>query len=449
MSSRVRTQLLALSATAVLTIALGPAALADHHDPVIPSKQEVLDAQAQVEQGKRSVAAIEADLAAANSQLQSLDVAAEQASEAYNGALYRWQQSKSAAVTARQRADKAAASAEKARAQLAGFVVSQDMQGTGLTAFSTALTSGGPHDLLESIATNDTSSQAYDAQYQAWHAASELAKVYEAKAKAALADAAKAKAEAEQARAAAKAAVEQQQSAVVSIGAQRQSLIAELARAQNVSVALATQRQQGLEQRRQERLAEQRRQEELARQRAEQRRQEREQAQQRAEQRRQQREQRRQQHQQTPAPVPTPAPAPAPIPVPPVDPTPPPANGSAAQQAISFAYAQLGDPYVWGAAGPDSWDCSGLTMGAWASAGVYLPHYSVAQYDATTPISVGDLRPGDLVFWASNPSDPGTIFHVGLYIGNGNMIHAPHTGAVVRVESIWDWEAPDFFGRPG
>ncbi len=87
-------------------------------------------------------------------------------------------------------------------------------------------------------------------------------------------------------------------------------------------------------------------------------------------------------------------------------------------------------------------------MQAWADAGVYLPHYSVAQYAAATPVAVRDLRPGDLVFWASNSSNPGTIFHVGLYIGGGNMIHAPRTGVPVKVESIWYWETPDFFGRP-
>jgi cell wall-associated NlpC family hydrolase len=87
-------------------------------------------------------------------------------------------------------------------------------------------------------------------------------------------------------------------------------------------------------------------------------------------------------------------------------------------------------------------------MGAWAAAGVYLPHYSVAQYAATMPISAGELRPGDLVFWATDPSNPGTIFHVGLYIGDGNMIAAPHTGSTVRIENIWYWETPSFFGRP-
>ena len=103
---------------------------------------------------------------------------------------------------------------------------------------------------------------------------------------------------------------------------------------------------------------------------------------------------------------------------------------------------------MWGAAGPSSWDCSGLTMGAWAAAGVYLPHYSVAQYYATTPVSYSDLQPGDLIFWASDSSNPDTIFHVAMYIGNGQEIQAPHTGDVVKISGVFDWESPDFFTRP-
>jgi cell wall-associated NlpC family hydrolase len=115
---------------------------------------------------------------------------------------------------------------------------------------------------------------------------------------------------------------------------------------------------------------------------------------------------------------------------------------------VNFAYAQLGDPYVWAAAGPNAWDCSGLTMGAWAAAGVSLPHYTVSQYYATTPVSYSQLRPGDLIFWASDPSDPNTIFHVAIYIGNGKMIQAPHTGEYVEISDVFSWESPDFFTRP-
>jgi cell wall-associated NlpC family hydrolase len=124
----------------------------------------------------------------------------------------------------------------------------------------------------------------------------------------------------------------------------------------------------------------------------------------------------------------------------------PPAPSGGAASAIAFARAQLGEPYVWGAAGPDSWDCSGLTMQAWAAGGVSLPHYSVAQYDAATPISAAELRPGDLVFWGST-SSPGSIFHVALYAGDGMIIHAPRTGRPVTLDSMYYWVPPNFFGR--
>ena len=88
---------------------------------------------------------------------------------------------------------------------------------------------------------------------------------------------------------------------------------------------------------------------------------------------------------------------------------------------MRFALAQLGDPYVWAAAGPDQWDCSGLTMAAWAAAGRSLPHYSAAQYLATKPVTQDRLRPGDLVFWAGG-SGPDAIFHVALYLGAGQVV---------------------------
>lgn len=119
-----------------------------------------------------------------------------------------------------------------------------------------------------------------------------------------------------------------------------------------------------------------------------------------------------------------------------------------ASRVIAFARDQIGEPYVWAAAGPSAWDCSGLTMAAWAAAGVSLPHYSAAQYGAGTPVAEGALRPGDLVFWSGLPGAPSTIYHVGLYIGDGQMIHAPRPGTSVRVESIYSWAQPSFFSRP-
>ncbi|TXS05795.1 NlpC/P60 family protein [Streptomyces sp. col6] len=101
-----------------------------------------------------------------------------------------------------------------------------------------------------------------------------------------------------------------------------------------------------------------------------------------------------------------------------------------AAQAVAFAYSALGKPYVWGATGPASFDCSGLTQAAWRSAGVSLPRTTYTQINAGQRVPRSQLAPGDLVFFYSG------ISHVGLYIGNGKMIHAPRPGAPVRVAPI-------------
>jgi cell wall-associated NlpC family hydrolase len=83
---------------------------------------------------------------------------------------------------------------------------------------------------------------------------------------------------------------------------------------------------------------------------------------------------------------------------------------------------------------------------AWAAAGRYLTHYSGAQYYETSRVSYSSLRPGDLIFWSDNGA-PSGIFHVALYIGGDQMIHAPRTGVPVKVENMWYWRAPSFYGR--
>ncbi|MEU1627506.1 NlpC/P60 family protein [Streptomyces sp. NPDC020096] len=106
------------------------------------------------------------------------------------------------------------------------------------------------------------------------------------------------------------------------------------------------------------------------------------------------------------------------------------APNSRAAQAVSFAHAQLGKPYVWGATGPNSYDCSGLTQAAWSAAGVSLPRTTYSQINSGARVPEGQLQPGDLVFFYSSVS------HVGIYIGDGQMIHAPHPGAPVRVSPV-------------
>jgi cell wall-associated NlpC family hydrolase len=98
--------------------------------------------------------------------------------------------------------------------------------------------------------------------------------------------------------------------------------------------------------------------------------------------------------------------------------------------------AQIGKPYLWGAAGPSAYDCSGLMLAAYRSAGIYLPRVSRAQWSAGPHVGLGDLAPGDLVFFAYNTGAPSTIHHVGMYVGGGAMVEAPYTGARVRTASI-------------
>jgi cell wall-associated NlpC family hydrolase len=106
------------------------------------------------------------------------------------------------------------------------------------------------------------------------------------------------------------------------------------------------------------------------------------------------------------------------------------APSQAAQVAVDTALAQVGDPYVWGAGGPDSFDCSGLTQYSYAAAGVSLPHSSRMQSQMGTPVSRSQLQPGDLVFFYS------PVSHVGMYIGNGQMVHASTSGKPVQVVSL-------------
>jgi cell wall-associated NlpC family hydrolase len=98
---------------------------------------------------------------------------------------------------------------------------------------------------------------------------------------------------------------------------------------------------------------------------------------------------------------------------------------------LAKARAQLGKAYVYGNTGPDTFDCSGLTQFVWAAAGVGLPHNAAAQYDSIKHIPLDSIRPGDLVF-----SGYGGIGHVGIYVGGGRMIHAPHSGAHVEVAPL-------------
>jgi cell wall-associated NlpC family hydrolase len=109
---------------------------------------------------------------------------------------------------------------------------------------------------------------------------------------------------------------------------------------------------------------------------------------------------------------------------------------------VGIAMQYLGTPYVWGGASPSGFDCSGFVMYVFAQVGISLPHYTVAQYNYPNSVSVSrsELQPGDLVFFAG-------LGHVGIYVGNGQFIHAPHTGDVVRIDSLSEgWYSSEYVG---
>jgi peptidoglycan DL-endopeptidase CwlO len=115
--------------------------------------------------------------------------------------------------------------------------------------------------------------------------------------------------------------------------------------------------------------------------------------------------------------------------------------GGAAGKAIGYACAHIGAPYVWAAAGPTTFDCSGLTEAAWASAGFSLAHFTVTQKQQTMRIGFGDLRPGDLVFFF------GDVHHVAIYAGGGWVVHAPHPGDRVRMAKMSEIGSINSYGR--
>ena len=107
--------------------------------------------------------------------------------------------------------------------------------------------------------------------------------------------------------------------------------------------------------------------------------------------------------------------------------------GHGAGAAVAAAESVIGDPYVYGAAGPNSFDCSGLTMWAWAHGGVSLPHSSQSQYAGSTHIPISAIQPGDLLFYYSD------IHHVAMYLGNGQMMEAQQTGVPLGTRAVaWD-----------
>lgn len=415
---RVGVTALALSLVTGLTGVAAASAASGHH--VYPSKQQVHHARHQAAQAADDVAGIKARLERADIQAHNAAVVAEQAAERYDGARWELQQARRDARVAARHASIASHDAQRQRSAYAATVVASYEMGPSLSPLAALQGSNGMSAVVSTMSTLQNAQNAMNHTAASYAASSTLAGVASDQADAARAKAATLAAAARSARDAAAAAASVAAQRTHQIAERKTRLIHTLARLQHVSVKLAQKRQAGIE--------------EAAREAA-----------QRAAERKARREAAQRAAQlaaegQGPSGSPTAPPAPT-------APTAPPASAGGAARAIAFARSQLGKPYVWGAAGPGSWDCSGLTMGAWRAGGISLPHYSVAQYAQSTPISSSSLRPGDLVFWGSS-SSPSSIYHVALYIGDGMIIQAPHTGADVDEVSMYSWVAPNFFARP-
>ena len=448
--------------------------------PVVPSAEQVSAAAAAAGSAEAQVAALDAELAVARATLQEQQERAGAAAEDYNRAAEELDEATSAHTTATAKATAAAQASEEATLALSRYAAEVFQSGGGLGQLDVFFGGGGPAQTLERAAGLEAVGEERARVMRDAEAARHLARTFAEAAAEAQQRQEQAALTAHTARDVAQRDNDAAAAAAATAAAHQEQALGQLATLRNTSVELERQRQDGLQAIEQARIAEEarRKAEEAARQAAAQAARlaaaeaarlaeaDRQAAAAAAEAARKAAEEAAKKATSTPSPTPTPKPSttltPTPTPtksttLPPTPtksttppPTPPPATNVPAPKAgvdavIAFARAQLGEPYVWAAAGPNSWDCSGLTMVAWAQAGVRLAHYTGSQYKQTARVPVDQLKPGDLVFFG--PSVAG-IHHVGLFIGNGQMIHAPYTGTVVKISTIWRPDLIPYGGRP-
>lgn len=428
--------LAALTAATLLVAGVGTAN-ADPKHPY-PSRAQVDAAKQAVAAKARSVAEIRAALVVAQQQANAADTAAEIASERYNGAVFALQKARQEVTHAKAEAARARADVAAQRKHIAQLATASYQQGSDLNAVTAMLGADGPTGLMDKVGVVQTAGDSMQARYEQFQAVKALADVYSAKAQRAEERQRRLAAQARQARDRAGALAASAQAKASEVTQQRDSLIQQLAAAQHVSVSLARQRQDALERIAREKAAAAARAKALAEQRAAAAAARKAAAQERA------REAARQAQEAQQASTSTDTTSPPVVPPAPVG-NPKGPRKRIVRAAIAFAKAQIGKPYEWGATGPDTFDCSGLMLRAWQSAGVYLPRTAAEQYWAGRAVSTANLRRGDLIFW-SYDGTPAGIHHVALYIGNGDFIEAPHTGAFVRYNSIFS-EYPDFAVR--
>jgi cell wall-associated NlpC family hydrolase len=441
-------------AAAVLTLlALLAAPQPAQADPGYPSQNDVRRAQQRAAAVGDQVEHLQAQLDQAAARVEAADIAFSAAAEDFDVARIELRNSRRAAAAAAEVARRATERLDGAKQQVGRLAAQSYRSGGAVASLDVLLSPRGPGDVLERASMMRTLAGRRQQTVQKLDAARMLATTLDQQADTALDRQAAAASKLEQTRTQAARRATAARATLSAETTARSLLLTRLAAARRTSVEVEQARQAGLAQAAERRLA-------VQRERAAAREAARQRARDRAAAEAEARKNRDKDSGSRPDPAPAdPGPS-VPRPSDPgsSDPTPPPADpgsggsssGSAAagQSAVAWAKPKIGLPYQWGGDGPDSYDCSGLTMRAWQHAGVMLPHSSRMQYRQVEKISYSQLRPGDLLFYATNPSNQDTIHHVSMYIGGGQMIEAPYTGAQVRIQPLRRRDSMPYAGRP-
>lgn len=334
---------------------------------------------------KAEVAAIQVKLAQARQDVNNLLQKASDSAEVYNGAVYAEQQAEAQLEALTTKTQIAERNQRALSTQVEQLTVQQLQSGGQASTLNSLLGSKGPVELLERSAAYTSTEDAMTAKLQELQAEATVTKVMRQQAAAAERRKQAAVVQAKQAKALADSQLAEAKTRQKQLNAQRTKLLKRLAYLEKKKLAEIRARQAALERAAEAASA--------------------------------------------------------------VAPSAPRYGGNKGMEvAIAFALAQVGKPYVWGATGPNSYDCSGLVMRALEQDGIDLPHFSGAQYASLNSVSVNSIRRGDLVFWSHG--GPSSIHHVALYLGDGMIVEAPHTGADVHVRALSDWTMPDLAARP-
>ena len=368
-----------------------------------PSEDDIARAREAEDAAKMSVAQIEVELASVKTEAELALQKAQSAAEELNGARYALDQATQTARQAQADADKAKADYEAGKKEIASIAQTAYREGgSSLDSLAPYLSADGLRTVETKQATLDSFSASANIKMQKVAALEQVANVMNDAAVQAQAKQAAATAEVEARTAEAQSAASAAASAQTMTAARRDALVQELARKQNTTVELINQREADLEAQRQAAAAEAARQAQSPRQQSS-----------------------------------YVAPAPAAPSYSEPSYSGGGGNSDAAAGAIAWAKSKLGAPYVWAGEGP-GYDCSGLVTMAYRSQGIYLTHWSQAQYSEGTRVPVSQAQPGDLIFWNW---DGGNIDHVAIYLGNNQIIEAPTFGVPVRITSIYGWSS--------